>query len=162
DATIFLALWWGGAAARTLSEIIWLCDWVEREIPTAAELDGALNRLIACDLVVACAGRFRIPARVGRKFDAFRRRRRRGRFLMAADFVQTAGPLRLVARRVTIGPRDQKRAYAEYLELFPAATGASRARETKKHSRVRRSRAGSARTSDRREVRRRGTSPGLG
>ena len=42
DGILFLALWWAGGQDCTLSEIIGLYDWVNRDIPTAEDLDGQL------------------------------------------------------------------------------------------------------------------------
>jgi hypothetical protein len=94
---------------------------VNHGIPTAAGLDGGLNRLLAAGLVTERDGTFRIPARVRRAFDAFRRRRRRDRFTMADEFVRRAGPLEGVPRRVRIAPADQRRAYVEYGRRVRAA-----------------------------------------
>jgi hypothetical protein len=121
DSVLFLALRWGGGRADSLADLIWLYDWVNRDIPSAELLDAGLNRLAAAGLVVERRGTFRIPAKVVREFDAFRRRRRRNRFDMAAAFVQAAGPLQAVPRRVTIRSADQRQAYEEYQRKFKAA-----------------------------------------
>jgi hypothetical protein len=94
---------------------------VNRRIPTADELDGGMNRLLAADLVAERAGRYRIPAKVARAYEAYRKRRRRDRFTMADEFVRAAGPLDAVPRRVRIRPADQEAAYAEYHRWFQAA-----------------------------------------
>src|SRR5262245_38628038 len=100
DAWLFLALRWGGGQACSLADLIGLYDWVNRDMPTAEELNGGLNRLMAAGLLAERRGGFRIPAKVVRQFDAFRRRRRRDRFNMATAFVQAAGPLKIVPRRI--------------------------------------------------------------
>ncbi len=121
DSLLFLSLFWGGGTVCTLTDLIWLYDWVNRDIPSAQELDGALNRLMAAGLVVERRGGFGIPLKIVRKFDAYRKRRRRSRFVMADEFVRMAGPLKTVPRLVTIRPARHKKAYAEYLRLFDAA-----------------------------------------
>ena len=121
DGVLFLALWWGGGRAATLKDVVHLYDFVDRSIPSADELDGGLNRLLAAGLVTVRDDTFRVPARVRRAFDAFRRRRRRDRFTMADEFVRAAGPLEAVPRRVRITPADQERAYEEYRRWFEAA-----------------------------------------
>ena len=121
DGVLFLALWWGAGRACALADVIGLYDFVNRGIPTAAELDGGLNRLLAAGLVTERAGAFRVPARVRRAFDAFRRRRRRDRFTMADEFVRRSGPPEAVPRRVRVTPTNQRRAYDEYCRRFLAA-----------------------------------------
>jgi hypothetical protein len=121
DSVLFLALFWGGKPVCTLTDILWLCDWVNRAIPTAKELEGALNRLLAAGLVVESRGGFGIPRKVVRHFDRFRKRRRRNRFVMAEEFVRLTGPLEAVPHRVTIGRADHAKAYAEYSRLFDEA-----------------------------------------
>jgi hypothetical protein len=121
DGVLFLALWWGAGRACALADVIGLYDLVNHGIPTAAELDGGLNRLLAAGLVTDRAGTFHIPVRVRRAFDVFRRRRRRGRFTMADEFVRQAGPLEAVPRQVRVTPADQRRAYDEYSRRFRAA-----------------------------------------
>jgi len=121
DSVLFLALRWGGGRAGSVADTIWMYDWVARDIPSAEDLDGGLNRLMAAGLLVERRGVFRIPAKVVREFDVFRRRRRRGRFDMAEAFVRAAGPLEVVPRRVTIRRADQQRAYDEYRRRFEAA-----------------------------------------
>jgi hypothetical protein len=123
DSVLFLTIRWGGGQANSLADIIFLYDWVNRDIPTAEDLDGGLNRLIAARLLHERRGRFRISANVMRKFDAFRQRRRRNRFEMAKEFVQAADPLKAAPRRVTIRREDQRRAYAEYHQQFETAWG---------------------------------------
>jgi hypothetical protein len=121
DSVLFLALWWSGGRSYTLADILGVCDWIDRSTPTAGELDRGLNRLLAAGLVRERRGHFYFPERVRRALDEFRRRRRRSRFVMAAEFVQSTGPLEAVPRRVTIRRADQHRAYNEYLRKFQAA-----------------------------------------
>jgi hypothetical protein len=132
DSILFLALGCGAGRACTLVDVISLYDWVNRDIPTAETLDGGLNRLLAAGLIRERRGGFYIPVNVLRKYNEFRRRRRRDRFVMAEEFVRSAGPLSEVPRRVTIRPADQRRAYEEYHRRFRAAlkkTAPSRVRE---------------------------------
>jgi hypothetical protein len=120
DSILFLALFWGGNRLCTLTDLIARYDWVNRVIPTADELDGALNRLLAAGLIAKRRHGFCIPARVAREFDAFRKRRRRDRFVVARTFVESAGPLNTAPRRVTISSAEHERAYAEYQRIIRA------------------------------------------
>ena len=40
DSILFLALWWRGGRVCALTDIIGTCDWMNRAIPSAEELDG--------------------------------------------------------------------------------------------------------------------------
>lgn len=120
DSVLFLALRWGGGTARTLADLIGLYDWVNRAIPTAEELDGGLNRLLAAGLIATRRDGYYIPAKVIRRFDLFRRQRRHDRFDMAERFARLAGPLHDVPRRVTIRRADQKKAYEDFSQRFAA------------------------------------------
>ncbi len=121
DGVLFLALWWGGGRACALAGVVGLFDVVNHDIPTAAELDGGLNRLLAAGLIAERAGRFRVPASVLCAYDAFRRRRRRDRFTMAQEFVRAAVTRDVVPRCVRVTRVDQARAYQEYCGGFVAA-----------------------------------------
>jgi hypothetical protein len=121
DAVLFLALQIAGCRACSLADVIGLYDLVNRAIPSAEMLDGGLNRLIEARLVTLHRGRFVIPPKVIREFDAFRRRRRKDRFATAAAFVAAAGPLRSVPRCVMIRASDHGRAYNEYPQRYAEA-----------------------------------------
>jgi hypothetical protein len=108
DSVLFLSLFWGGKPVCSLVDVIWLSDWVNRAIPSAQQLDRALNRLMAAGLVVKRRGGFGIPPKIVRLFDAYRKRRRRNRFVVADEFVRSAGPLKMVPRRVTIRRTDHR------------------------------------------------------
>lgn len=122
DGVLFLALTWGAGRPATLAEVLHLYDFVNREIPSADELDGGLNRLLAAGLLAESDGLYRVPAPVLRAYQAFRRRRRRDRFAMADEFVRAAAMPDAVPRRVRVTPADQKRAYDEYRRWFEAQT----------------------------------------
>jgi hypothetical protein len=121
DSLVFLVLWYFGGRAAALTDILSWYDWLDRSIPTAAQLDGALNRLLAAGLVAQRRGKFSVPKKIVRAYATFRRRRRRSRFTMAARFVDLFGPLRAVPRRVTIRIADHAQAYAEYHQRFEEA-----------------------------------------
>lgn len=121
DGVLFLALWFGGGRPAMLKDVIHLYDFVNREIPSADELDGGLNRLIAAGFVAERDGCFRVPPKVMRAYETFRRKRRRDRFAMADEFVRGAGPLEAVPRVVSVTPAAQKEAYEEYRRWFEEA-----------------------------------------
>src|SRR6476660_2778122 len=109
DSVLFLAFWFSRRRVLRLTDIIELYDFVNRDIPSVGELDGALNRLLAARLIAISGKGFYAPSKILRRFDAFRRRARRNRFLMAREFVESADPLTSVLRRITIRPADYKK-----------------------------------------------------
>jgi hypothetical protein len=122
DAVLFLVLWWPPSRRYgALTDIVGWCDWLDRSYPTAEELDGGLNRLLAAGLIQQSRDRFYVPAKVWRQYNEFRRRRRRNRFVMAREFVESAGPLATVPRRITIRHPDLQKAIEEFHRRFQAA-----------------------------------------
>ena len=77
---IFLAIFWAGGGPFTISDIIGACDWVNHSIPDRAELEAALNLLLAVKLIERQDDTFLIPKPRYLEFDDFRRKKRKDRF----------------------------------------------------------------------------------
>ena len=77
---IFLAMFWGGGGPYSISEIVGVYDWINRAIPSKAEMQTALNSLLAMGLIEEQDNTFRVPKRQHAAFDAFRKRKRKDRF----------------------------------------------------------------------------------
>jgi hypothetical protein len=77
---IFLAMFWGGGGPYEISQIIHAYDWINRGIPTREELEIALNTLLSLELITMNEDKFLIPTDIGMDFDAFRKRKRKGKF----------------------------------------------------------------------------------
>ena len=77
---IFLAMFWGGGGPYEISQIIHVYDWINRGIPTREELEIALNTLLSLELITMNEDKFLIPIDIGMDFDAFRKRKRKGKF----------------------------------------------------------------------------------
>ena len=77
---IFLAMFWGGGGPYEISQIIHVYDWINRGIPTREELEIALNTLLSLELITMNEDKFQIPIDIGMDFDAFRKRKRKGKF----------------------------------------------------------------------------------
>jgi hypothetical protein len=77
---IFLAMFWGGGGPYTIADIIDVYDWVNRSIPNRADMESALNTLLAMGLIEKQEDQFLVPATQGREFDAFRKKKRKNKF----------------------------------------------------------------------------------
>jgi hypothetical protein len=117
DSLIFLAIWEGAGEFCDLPDVIFRFDALNKDIPSAEELDGGLNRLIAAGLVIARRGGFGISVKALRDFEAYRKRRRRGRLAMAERFIGERAR-ESVPRRVSISASLHRQAYAEYRRRF--------------------------------------------
>ena len=93
---IFLAMFWGGGGPYRISQIIHVYDWINRGIPRREELEIALNTLLSLGLVTINDDKFLIPIDIGMDFDAFRKRKRKGKFkIMKMYFEQFSLPAEL-------------------------------------------------------------------
>ena len=128
DAWMFLALTLCRRHPPTLREWIFAADYLNHAIPTADELDGALNRLLAAGLVEQRADGLLVPDAIADAFDAFRRRRKRSVFEAAEAFLRQRTLPTTVPHRVKIAPDDVRAACEEYLSLFNPP-GSSRRRK---------------------------------
>lgn len=77
---IFLAMFWGGGGPYTISEIIRVYDWINRAIPDREDMESALNTLLAMSLIEKQEDRFLVPLSQCRKFDAYRKKKRKNKF----------------------------------------------------------------------------------
>lgn len=77
---IFLAMFWGGGGPYTIPDIVGVYDWVNRAIPSGAEMQTALNALLAMGLIEQKDDTFSVPKRQRAAFDTFRKKKRKDRF----------------------------------------------------------------------------------
>ena len=126
DAWLFQALTLCRRHPPTLLEWIFAADYLNHAIPTADELDGALNRLLAAGLVEQHADGLLVPDAIADAFDTFRRRRKRAIFEAAEAFLRQRTLPASVPRRVTIAPEHVRAAYEEYLSLINAPASSRR------------------------------------
>ena len=48
---IFLAMFWGGGGPYTISQIIHVYDWINRDIPSREDLETALNTMLFLNFI---------------------------------------------------------------------------------------------------------------
>ncbi len=70
-------MFWGGGGPYTITDIIGVYDWVNRSIPNRADMESALNTLLAIGLIEKRDDKFLVPASQCREFDAFRKKKRK-------------------------------------------------------------------------------------
>lgn len=124
DSWILLAIGYCGQGNPVrLHEIIATADGINHAIPTADELDGALNRLLAADLIARQGDGFAMAEAGATMFSRVSKPRKP--VLDVWDDLDKliacpcCGPkLRAVRRQVSISKADVKKAYAAYIEML--------------------------------------------
>lgn len=77
---IFLSMFWAGGGPFTFSDLIGAYDWVNHAIPARAELEAALNLLLAMKLIERQGDGFFITKPRYLEFAALRKKKRKDRF----------------------------------------------------------------------------------
>jgi hypothetical protein len=77
---LFLAMFLGGGGPYTISDIIGVYDWANHAIPDKAEIQEALNSLLAMGLIEQHGYTFLVPKQQHAAFNAFRKKIRKVRF----------------------------------------------------------------------------------
>jgi hypothetical protein len=127
---MFLALCWCGPEEADLSSLLFAFDYVNRATLSREQLEGHLNTLLSAGFIeVRRHFRFAIPGAVYHEFEAFRRRRRKGRFEDAEAFVRRHEWLHPAPRLIQIPVATFTRADELFREKFARADrGRSRTR----------------------------------
>ncbi len=129
DSWILLALRWASSERPAqLQDILYSADAINHAIPTAEELDGALNRLLAAGFITREEGGFRLTDLAHVTIAKVTRKRREildlWEDLSRLLACPCCGPnLRSVRRRVTITKPDVKKAYNAYVKLAEEELG---------------------------------------
>ena len=121
DSIVFLSMFWSGGKRLTLSDLIFVIDWVNRSWFSSSEMEGTLNRLLATELIEHDDDTFSIPKSMHDKFEEYRRKQRRGRFKDARAFLKLYEPLPKTIKRVSISEARYRKATDEYHRRFDAA-----------------------------------------
>ena len=116
--TIFLAMFWGGGGPYTLKQIIHVYDWINRDIPSRSELESALNTLLAMKLVEKHGEKYQIPQSQGVRFDAFRKKKRKSKFVAARLFFKQFGSIPDPLRAIRISEEEYQRHLKDYRRSF--------------------------------------------
>lgn len=131
DSIVFLAMYWGGGGPYELADIVHVYDWINRDVLDAAELAGALNRLLAAGLIEKSKSEFCVPKSVFDSFTEFRRHRKKDRFDVADSYVKQFEPLPKVTRHVHLTEARYRKVLKQYHEAFERAIAESTGKSKK-------------------------------
>lgn len=112
---LFLAMFWSGPGAKTISEIIGVYDWINRLIISKTELEDALNSLLSAGLVERLNDDFKISDKAYAEFDAFLRKRKRNKFDAVRAYFQK---LDLAVENVTAEVQLSDEQYSDHLSEY--------------------------------------------
>lgn len=115
---IFLAMYWGGGGPYTIAEIISVYDWVNRTIPTRAEMESALNTLLAMGLIENQEETFRIPESRYRDFESFRKMKRKDRFETARMYFRQLPAPGRIPKKIRLTEKEYDAHYKAYQKSF--------------------------------------------
>ncbi|MHC5036061.1 MAG: hypothetical protein ACYTHM_01990 [Planctomycetota bacterium] len=114
---VFLAMFWGGGGPYSISQLLNVYDWINRDIISRKDLEKALNTLLSLNLIVQQDDKFRIPRDVGMAFDVFRKKRRKSKFKTVRKYFEKFDIPKKVPKTIRI---SEKR-YQSELERYKAS-----------------------------------------
>ncbi len=120
---IFLAMFWGGGGPYTIPQIIHVYDWINRAVPTRGEMETALNTLLAMGLIKRHDNAFFVSPSHGRAFDAFRKKKRKRKFVTVRMYFEQLPPLADVPRTIRLTEAQYKAHIQAYRRAFDNAPG---------------------------------------
>lgn len=122
---IFLAMFWGGGGPYTIPDIIGAYDWVNRAIPTRAEMQTALNSLLAMGLIEQNDSTFQVPKQQHAIFDTFRKKKRKDRFDTVMMYFKQLPEVANVPEVVKLSESEYKAHVKAYKKAFREAMKSS-------------------------------------
>ena len=111
-------MFWGGGGPYTIPQIMWVYDWINRAVPNRDEMESALNALLAAGLVQETGGKFLLPRGECRKFDIFRKKKRKDRFDVAHLYFRALPRPAEISRVVRLTAYEYKSLHKEYDRSF--------------------------------------------
>ena len=111
---LFLALFWSGREAKSVSEIIGAYDWINRLVIAKTELEDALGLLLASGLVEQVGLRFKVRDDAYAAFDTLLKKRKRDKFELAVSFLSRQPPIEEVTVGFELSENEYERCLAEY------------------------------------------------
>jgi hypothetical protein len=120
---VFLAMFWGGGGPYTIPQIIHVYDWINRAVPTRGEMESAINTLLAMGLIEQRGNTFRVSESHGRAFDAYRKKKRKRKFVAVRMFFQGLPSVATVPRVIRLTEAQYKKHIETYRKAFNDASG---------------------------------------
>ena len=115
---IFLAMFWGGGGPYTISQVIHVYDWINRDVPSREDLEVAFNTLLSLDLITMHDDKFKIVRKIGNDFDAFRKKKRRNKFKTARLYFEQYDLPTNIPNVISISQERYAEEYAKYSKAF--------------------------------------------
>lgn len=116
---VFLSMYWGGGGPYEISDILHVCDWINRMFPDKEEMENALNYLLALGLVEARGEEFSIPESRYHEFAAFRKKKRKDRFETVQLFFRGLLKIGRVPSVVKLSQPEYDRHLKKYRDSIP-------------------------------------------
>ncbi len=115
---IFLAMFWGGGGPYTISQIIHVYDWINRDIPSREDLETALNTLLFLNFITMQDDKFTVTRNIGDDFDKYRKKKRKNKFETVSMYFTQYIPLPDVPVIVEVSEETYSTELTKYKESF--------------------------------------------
>lgn len=115
---IFLAMFWGGGGPYTISQVIHVYDWINRDIPSREDLEVAFNTLLSLDFISLKDDKFTIQRKIGNDFDEFRKKKRINKFKTARLYFEQYPLPTDIPNVISISQERYAEEYAKYSKAF--------------------------------------------
>ena len=116
---IFLAMFWGGGGAYTISQIINVCDWINRDIPSREDLEAALNTLLFLNFITMQDDKYTVQRNIGEDFDKYNKKmKQKSKFVNVRMFFNQYTPLPDIPIIVEVSEKTYSNELTKYKESF--------------------------------------------
>ncbi|MCD4794110.1 MAG: hypothetical protein K8R54_12800 [Bacteroidales bacterium] len=116
---IYLAMFWGGGGSYTISQIIHVYDWINRDIPNRKDLETALNTLLFLNFITMQDDKFSVMQNIGNDFDKYNKKnKRKSKFENVRMFFKQYDPLPEIPVVVEVSEKTYSKELAKYKESF--------------------------------------------
>ena len=115
---IFLAMFWGGGGPYTISQLIHVYDWINRDIPSREDLEVALNTLLSLNFITMKDDKFEILRSIGNDFEAFRKKKRKNKFEIVRMYFEKCTLPTDISNIICISEDSYAAEYAKYTKAF--------------------------------------------
>ena len=115
---IFLAMFWGGGGPYTISQLIHVYDWINRDIPSREDLEVALNTLLSLNFITMKDDKFEILRSIGNDFEAFRKKKRKSKFEIVRMYFEKCALPTDISNVICISEDSYAAEYTKYTKAF--------------------------------------------
>lgn len=109
----------GGGGPYTISQIIHVYDWINRDIPSREDLETELNALLFLNFISMQDDKFKVQRDIGEDFDKYNRKmKHKSKFVNARMFFNQYTPLPHIPVIVEVSEKTYSTELTKYKELF--------------------------------------------